>query len=131
MTGEIIVIQPPPDHMVYVTCLSVCFFLLKLAMYVIFLFLSNKMLVSGLSAESLFLQVKTDPSICRESRQRQRRRKRKKQIKPPTRCASLSSMTESSSSLNIITVTLDMEACSFLGFSIYSNSDDSGESWWA
>ena len=35
-------------------------------------------------------------------------------------------MTESSSSLNIITVTLDMEACSFLGFSVFS-SGDSGE----
>ncbi|XP_063689459.1 segment polarity protein dishevelled homolog DVL-3-like isoform X1 [Bolinopsis microptera] len=70
--------------------------------------------------------VDSDEERSRESRQRQRRRKRKKQtMKPPMRCGSLSSMTESSSSLNIITVTLDMEACSFLGFSIYSNSDDS------
>ncbi|KAL5271240.1 hypothetical protein ACHWQZ_G001767 [Mnemiopsis leidyi] len=67
--------------------------------------------------------VDSDEERSRESRQRQRRRKRKKQIKPPTRCASLSSMTESSSSLHFITVTLDMEACSFLGFSIYSSGD--------
>ena len=35
MTGEIIVIQPPPDHMVYVTCLSVCFFSFQVVTYVL------------------------------------------------------------------------------------------------
>lgn len=63
---------------------------------------------------------------ARNDKQRPRRRRRRRAPKAPVRCSSYSSMTESSSSLNIINVTLDMETINFLGISILGSSDKDG-----
>ncbi|XP_008313716.1 segment polarity protein dishevelled homolog DVL-3 isoform X2 [Cynoglossus semilaevis] len=58
---------------------------------------------------------------------RQRRRHRKPKNQRMERPVSLSSVTDSTMSLNIITVTLNMEKYNFLGISIVGQSNDRGD----
>ncbi|XP_056138905.1 segment polarity protein dishevelled homolog DVL-3-like [Lampris incognitus] len=58
---------------------------------------------------------------------RQRRRRRKPKAPRMERSVSLSSVTDSTMSLNIITVTLNMEKYNFLGISIVGQSNDRGD----
>ncbi|CAJ1066398.1 segment polarity protein dishevelled homolog DVL-3 [Xyrichtys novacula] len=58
---------------------------------------------------------------------RQRRRHRKPQTQRMERSVSFSSVTDSTMSLNVITVTLNMERYNFLGISIVGQSNDRGD----
>ncbi|XP_013397884.1 segment polarity protein dishevelled homolog DVL-3 isoform X2 [Lingula anatina] len=58
---------------------------------------------------------------------RHRRRKRKHRMPPISRASSFSSITDSTMSLNIITVTLNMDTVNFLGISIVGQSNKSGD----
>ncbi|KAK2846455.1 hypothetical protein Q5P01_009454 [Channa striata] len=58
---------------------------------------------------------------------RQRRRHRKPKTQRMERSVSFSSVTDSTMSLNIITVTLNMERYNFLGISIVGQSNDRGD----
>ncbi|VUZ55016.1 unnamed protein product [Hymenolepis diminuta] len=61
----------------------------------------------------------------RYGRHRQRRRRRR--LLPISRASSFSSITDSTMSLNIITVTLNMDSVNFLGISIVGQSTKSGD----
>ncbi|CDS37010.1 segment polarity protein dishevelled [Echinococcus multilocularis] len=61
----------------------------------------------------------------RYGRPRQRRRRRR--LLPISRASSFSSITDSTMSLNIITVTLNMDSVNFLGISIVGQSTKSGD----
>ena len=58
---------------------------------------------------------------------RQRRQCRRRRLPPISRASSFSSMTDSSMSLNIITVTLNMATVNFLGISIVGQSNKGGD----
>ncbi|XP_028276072.1 segment polarity protein dishevelled homolog DVL-3-like [Parambassis ranga] len=68
-------------------------------------------------------QSSSSPRLIR----RQRRRHRKPKTAQMERSASCSSVTDSTMSLNIITVTLNMERYNFLGISIVGQSNDRGD----
>ncbi|XP_022594135.1 segment polarity protein dishevelled homolog DVL-3-like [Seriola dumerili] len=68
-------------------------------------------------------QSSSSPRLVR----RQRRRHRKPKTQRMERSASFSSVTDSTMSLNIITVTLNMEKYNFLGISIVGQSNDRGD----
>ncbi|XP_072247911.1 segment polarity protein dishevelled homolog DVL-3 isoform X2 [Leuresthes tenuis] len=68
-------------------------------------------------------QSSSSPRLIR----RQRRRHRKPKAPRMERSVSLSSVTDSTMSLNIITVTLNMERYNFLGISIVGQSNDRGD----
>uniref|UniRef100_A0AAQ6IBW3 Dishevelled segment polarity protein 3b n=1 Tax=Anabas testudineus TaxID=64144 RepID=A0AAQ6IBW3_ANATE len=68
-------------------------------------------------------QSSSSPRLVR----RQRRRHRKPKTLRMERSASFSSVTDSTMSLNIITVTLNMERYNFLGISIVGQSSDRGD----
>eukprot|EP00105_Crassostrea_gigas_P008102 XP_011422567.1 PREDICTED: segment polarity protein dishevelled homolog DVL-3 isoform X5 [Crassostrea gigas] len=67
----------------------------------------------------------TNRSSSRYGRQRRRRRKHK--LPPISRASSFSSITDSTMSLNIITVTLNMDTVNFLGISIVGQSNKGGD----
>ncbi|KAJ8320484.1 hypothetical protein KUTeg_002071 [Tegillarca granosa] len=56
-----------------------------------------------------------------------RRRRRKHRLPPISRASSFSSITDSTMSLNIITVTLNMDTVNFLGISIVGQSNKGGD----
>lgn len=60
-------------------------------------------------------------------RRRAPRRKRHRQATAMSRTSSFSSITDSSMSLNIITVTLNMDTVNFLGISIVGQSNNGGD----
>ncbi|KAL9971051.1 hypothetical protein ACROYT_G023535 [Oculina patagonica] len=60
-------------------------------------------------------------------RGRHRRRRRRPRMPRVQRCSSFSTITESTMSLNIITVTLNMEKVNFLGISIVGQSNKRGD----
>uniref|UniRef100_I3KKZ9 Dishevelled segment polarity protein 3b n=1 Tax=Oreochromis niloticus TaxID=8128 RepID=I3KKZ9_ORENI len=68
-------------------------------------------------------QSSSSPRLIR----RQRRRHRKPKTQLMERSVSFSSVTDSTMSLNIITVTLNMERYNFLGISIVGQSNDRGD----
>ncbi|KAM6933607.1 segment polarity protein dishevelled homolog DVL-3-like [Xenentodon cancila] len=68
-------------------------------------------------------QSSSSPRLIR----RQRRRHRRPKTSRMERSASFSSVTDSTMSLNIITVTLNMERYNFLGISIVGQSNDRGD----
>ncbi|XP_012713864.2 segment polarity protein dishevelled homolog DVL-3 [Fundulus heteroclitus] len=68
-------------------------------------------------------QSSSSPRLIR----RQRRRHRKPKTQRMEKSASFSSVTDSTMSLNIITVTLNMERYNFLGISIVGQSNDRGD----
>ncbi|XP_030600736.1 segment polarity protein dishevelled homolog DVL-3 isoform X2 [Archocentrus centrarchus] len=68
-------------------------------------------------------QSSSSPRLIR----RQRRRHRKPKTTRMERSVSFSSVTDSTMSLNIITVTLNMERYNFLGISIVGQSNDRGD----
>ncbi|XP_044059128.1 segment polarity protein dishevelled homolog DVL-3 isoform X1 [Siniperca chuatsi] len=68
-------------------------------------------------------QSSSSPRLFR----RQRRRHRKPKTQRMERSVSFSSVTDSTMSLNVITVTLNMERYNFLGISIVGQSNDRGD----
>ncbi|KAL5015309.1 hypothetical protein ScPMuIL_009579 [Solemya velum] len=58
---------------------------------------------------------------------RHRRRKKRHRLPPISRASSFSSITDSTMSLNIITVTLNMDTVNFLGISIVGQSNKGGD----
>lgn len=70
-------------------------------------------------------QSSSSPRLFR--RQRRRHRKPKATQQPMERSVSLSSVTDSTMSLNITTVTLNMERYNFLGISILGQSSERGD----
>lgn len=58
---------------------------------------------------------------------RHRRRRRKHRMPPMSRASSISSITDSTMSLNIITVTLNLDTVNFLGISIVGQSNKGGD----
>jgi len=58
---------------------------------------------------------------------RHRRRRRRHRMPPISRASSFSSITDSTMSLNIITVTLNMDTVNFLGISIVGQSNKGGD----
>uniref|UniRef100_UPI0037E91772 segment polarity protein dishevelled homolog DVL-3 n=1 Tax=Semicossyphus pulcher TaxID=241346 RepID=UPI0037E91772 len=68
-------------------------------------------------------QSSSSPRLVR----RQRRRHRKPRTQRMERSVSFSSVTDSTMSLNVITVTLNMERYNFLGISIVGQSNDRGD----
>ncbi|XP_041796056.1 segment polarity protein dishevelled homolog DVL-3 [Chelmon rostratus] len=68
-------------------------------------------------------QSSSSPRLIR----RQRRRHRKPKTQRMERSVSFSSVTDSTMSLNVITVTLNMERYNFLGISIVGQSNDRGD----
>ncbi len=75
--------------------------------------------------------MSTSTDITSVSRQQQqqlyRRRKNRKKYRQPSRASSFTSITESSMSLNIITVTLNMDTVNFLGISIVGQCSQRGD----
>ncbi|XP_055735328.1 segment polarity protein dishevelled homolog DVL-3-like isoform X1 [Salvelinus fontinalis] len=69
----------------------------------------------------------TEQSTSSRLVRRHRRRRRKPKAPRMERTSSFSSVTDSSMSLNIITVTLDMEKYNFLGISIVGQSNEKGD----
>uniref|UniRef100_A0A914VNA8 Dishevelled n=2 Tax=Plectus sambesii TaxID=2011161 RepID=A0A914VNA8_9BILA len=76
-------------------------------------------------------RVSTSTDITSVSRQQQnlyrKRRSRKTKFRQPSRASSFSSITESSMSLNIIAIVLNMDTVSFLGISIVGQSSQRGD----
>ena len=68
-------------------------------------------------------------TISRQHANRVKKQKRLKHRKPAhlSRASSISSMTDSTMSLNIITVTLNMDTVNFLGISIVGQSNNGGD----
>ena len=58
---------------------------------------------------------------------RHRRQCRRRRLPPISRASSFSSITDSSMSLNVITVTLNMDTVNFLGISIVGQSSKGGD----
>ncbi|KAG5847754.1 hypothetical protein ANANG_G00129570 [Anguilla anguilla] len=69
----------------------------------------------------------TEQSSSSRLRRRHRRRRRKPKAARMDRSSSFSSITDSTMSLNIITVTLNMEKYNFLGISIVGQSNERGD----
>ncbi|CAH1773482.1 unnamed protein product [Owenia fusiformis] len=96
---------------------------------------SSSMMSSDLESTSFFdseddsrFSTITDTTTrsSKYGRHRQRRRRRHK-LPPISRASSFSSITDSTMSLNIITVTLNMETVNFLGISIVGQSNKGGD----
>merc|ERR1719319_148468 len=80
-------------------------------------------------ASSRFTTSTEATSVSRQHANRMRKRKRLKHRKPThlSRASSISSLTDSTLSLNIITVTLNMDTVNFLGISIVGQSNQGGD----
>jgi len=66
-------------------------------------------------------------SVSRQGRNRRRNRRRPRLPPLSSRASSFSSITDSTMSLNIITVTLNMDTVNFLGISIVGQSHQGGD----
>ncbi|XP_053308536.1 segment polarity protein dishevelled homolog DVL-1 isoform X2 [Spea bombifrons] len=73
------------------------------------------------------LSSSTEQSTSSRLIRKHKRRRRKHKMRQIDRSSSLSSITDSTMSLNIITVTLNMEKYNFLGISIVGQSNDRGD----
>ncbi|XP_067873341.1 segment polarity protein dishevelled homolog DVL-1-like isoform X3 [Heterodontus francisci] len=73
------------------------------------------------------LSSSVEQSASSRLMRRHKRRRRKHRMRQMDRSSSLSSITDSTMSLNIITVTLNMEKYNFLGISIVGQSNDRGD----
>ncbi|XP_060707834.1 segment polarity protein dishevelled homolog DVL-1-like [Hemiscyllium ocellatum] len=73
------------------------------------------------------LSSSVEQSASSRLMRRHKRRRRRHRMKQVDRSSSLSSITDSTMSLNIITVTLNMERYNFLGISIVGQSNDRGD----
>uniref|UniRef100_A0A674B3V4 Dishevelled segment polarity protein 1 n=1 Tax=Salmo trutta TaxID=8032 RepID=A0A674B3V4_SALTR len=73
------------------------------------------------------LSSSTDQSSSSQLMRRHKRRRRRHKVAKIDRSSSFSSITDSTMSLNIITVTLNMEKYNFLGISIVGQSNDRGD----
>ncbi|XP_023342187.1 segment polarity protein dishevelled homolog DVL-3 [Eurytemora carolleeae] len=80
-------------------------------------------------ASSRFTTSTEATSVSRQHANRMRKQKRLKHKKPThlSRASSISSVTDSTLSLNIITVTLNMDTVNFLGISIVGQSNQGGD----
>jgi len=80
-------------------------------------------------ASSRFTTSTEATSVSRQHANRMRKQKRLKHRKPThlSRASSISSLTDSTLSLNIITVTLNMDTVNFLGISIVGQSNQGGD----
>merc|ERR1719481_2246343 len=80
-------------------------------------------------ASSRFTTSTEATSVSRQHANRVRKQKRLKHRKPThlSRASSISSVTDSTLSLNIITVTLNMDTVNFLGISIVGQSNQGGD----
>uniref|UniRef100_A0AAU7EBI6 Dishevelled protein n=1 Tax=Terebratalia transversa TaxID=34513 RepID=A0AAU7EBI6_TERTR len=66
-------------------------------------------------------------STAMSSKYKHRRKKKTRRLPPISRASSISSITDSTMSLNIITVTLNMDTVNFLGISIVGQSNKGGD----
>ncbi|CAJ0581415.1 unnamed protein product, partial [Mesorhabditis spiculigera] len=66
-------------------------------------------------------------SVSRQAENMRRRRKQRVNYRRPSRASSFSSITESSMSLDVVTVTLNMDTVNFLGISIVGQSSTRGD----
>ncbi|XP_051961744.1 segment polarity protein dishevelled homolog DVL-1 [Xyrauchen texanus] len=73
------------------------------------------------------LSTSTEQSSSSHLMRRHRRRRRRQKVTKIDKSSSFSSITDSTMSLNIITVTLNMEKYNFLGISIVGQSNDRGD----
>ncbi|XP_055044018.2 segment polarity protein dishevelled homolog DVL-1 [Misgurnus anguillicaudatus] len=73
------------------------------------------------------LSSSTERSSSSHLMRRHKRRRRRQKVTKMDRSSSFSSITDSTMSLNIITVTLNMEKYNFLGISIVGQSNDRGD----
>ncbi|KAJ8400271.1 hypothetical protein AAFF_G00399650 [Aldrovandia affinis] len=73
------------------------------------------------------LSSSTEQSSSSQLMRRHKRRRRRHKVPKIDRSSSFSSITDSTMSLNIITVTLNMEKYNFLGISIVGQSNDRGD----
>ncbi|KAM6977189.1 segment polarity protein dishevelled homolog DVL-1-like isoform 2-T2 [Aplochiton taeniatus] len=73
------------------------------------------------------LSSSTEQSSSSQLMRRHKRRRRRHKVAKMDRSSSFSSITDSTMSLNIITVTLNMEKYNFLGISIVGQSNDRGD----
>ncbi|XP_012676249.1 segment polarity protein dishevelled homolog DVL-1 isoform X1 [Clupea harengus] len=73
------------------------------------------------------LSSSTGQSSSSQLMRRHKRRRRRQKVAKMDRSSSFSSITDSTMSLNIITVTLNMEKYNFLGISIVGQSNDRGD----
>uniref|UniRef100_A0A8C9TQT0 Dishevelled segment polarity protein 1 n=1 Tax=Scleropages formosus TaxID=113540 RepID=A0A8C9TQT0_SCLFO len=73
------------------------------------------------------LSSSTEQSSSSRLMRRHKRRRRRHKVAKMDRSSSFSSITDSTMSLNIITVTLNMEKYNFLGISIVGQSNDRGD----
>ncbi|XP_034392726.1 segment polarity protein dishevelled homolog DVL-1 isoform X4 [Cyclopterus lumpus] len=73
------------------------------------------------------LSGSTEQSSSSQLMRRHKRRRRRHKVAKIDRSSSFSSITDSTMSLNIITVTLNMEKYNFLGISIVGQSNDRGD----
>ncbi|XP_030078123.1 segment polarity protein dishevelled homolog DVL-1 isoform X2 [Microcaecilia unicolor] len=73
------------------------------------------------------LSSSTEQSTSSRLIRKHKRRRRKQRMRQVDRSSSFSSITDSTMSLNIITVTLNMEKYNFLGISIVGQSNDRGD----
>uniref|UniRef100_A0AAY4B344 Dishevelled n=1 Tax=Denticeps clupeoides TaxID=299321 RepID=A0AAY4B344_9TELE len=90
----------------------------------------NGRVVSWVSVSWLWLPLfssSTEQSTSSRLMRRHRRRRRKPKAQRMERSSSFSSITDSTMSLNIITVTLNMEKYNFLGISIVGQSNERGD----
>uniref|UniRef100_A0AAR2J5N2 Dishevelled segment polarity protein 1a n=1 Tax=Pygocentrus nattereri TaxID=42514 RepID=A0AAR2J5N2_PYGNA len=76
---------------------------------------------------SFQLSSSTEQSSSSQLMRRHKRRRRRQKVAKMDRSSSFSSITDSTMSLNIITVTLNMEKYNFLGISIVGQSNDRGD----
>uniref|UniRef100_A0A8C9VHE0 Dishevelled segment polarity protein 1 n=1 Tax=Scleropages formosus TaxID=113540 RepID=A0A8C9VHE0_SCLFO len=76
---------------------------------------------------SFQLSSSTEQSSSSQLMRRHKRRRRRHKVAKVDRSSSFSSITDSTMSLNIITVTLNMEKYNFLGISIVGQSNDRGD----
>ncbi|UYV68735.1 DVL3 [Cordylochernes scorpioides] len=68
-----------------------------------------------------------DTSVSKINTGHHRRRRRRHRMPPMSRTSSISSITDSTMSLNIITVTLNLDMVNFLGISIVGQSNKGGD----
>uniref|UniRef100_A0AAY4BKD4 Dishevelled n=1 Tax=Denticeps clupeoides TaxID=299321 RepID=A0AAY4BKD4_9TELE len=73
------------------------------------------------------LSSSTEQSSSSQLMRRHKRRRRRQKVAKIDKSSSFSSITDSTMSLNIITVTLNMEKYNFLGISIVGQSNDRGD----
>lgn len=73
------------------------------------------------------ISTTTEESSVSRIHPRHRRRRRRHRMPPMSRTSSISSITDSTMSLNIITVTLNLDTVNFLGISIVGQSNKGGD----